>query len=127
MLPVSLDSSFLTALSFVTPGLLVGFVLLLFSVFCVGLEFLFVCFLSSFCVLCPIVLVSLDCPFLTALSFITPGFLVGFVLLLCLVFGVGLEFFVFFFLSSFCVLCPIVPVSSDCPFLIAPSVFSNVN
>ena len=28
--------------------------------------------------------------------------------------------------SSFCVVCPMFPVSLDCPFLISPSVFSNV-
>jgi hypothetical protein len=37
-----------------------------------------------------------------------------------------LVFCVFFCLSSFCVLCPLLPMSLDCPFLIAPSVFSNV-
>ena len=45
----------------------------LFSFLC-WIGVFFVCFLSSFCVLCPIVPVSLDCPFLTALSFVTPGF-----------------------------------------------------
>jgi len=44
-------------------------------------------------------------------------------------------FFVFFVVWCFCVLfvfvpclvwCPVLPVSLDCPFLIAPSVFSNV-
>ena len=32
----------------------------------------------------------------------------------------------FGFLSLFCVLCRILPVSLDCPFLFDPSVFSNV-
>jgi hypothetical protein len=31
-----------------------------------------------------------------------------------------------FCLSSFCVLCPMLPVSLDYPFLVTPSVFSNV-
>jgi hypothetical protein len=33
-------------------------------------------------------------------------------------------FLVLFCLSLFCVLCPMLPVSLDCPFLIIPSVFS---
>ena len=34
--------------------------------------------------------------------------------------------FCFCFVSSFCVLCPMLPVSPECPFLFVPSVFSNV-
>jgi hypothetical protein len=52
-------------------------------------------------------------------------FLVGFVLLIFLVFWVVLCFCVKF-VFILCVVCPILPVSLDCPFLIAPLVFSNV-
>ena len=49
------------------------------------------------------------------------------VLLLFLVFCVVCSFFSFFFcLSSLCVFHPMLPVSLDFPFLITPSVFSNV-
>jgi len=47
--------------------------------------------------------------------------LVGFMLHICLVFCV-----VFLFVFILCLVCPILPVSLDCPFLIALSVFSNV-
>ena len=51
-----------------------------------------------------------------------PGYLVGSVLLIFSVFC----FVILGFLSLFCVLCRILPVSLDCPFLFDPSVFSNV-
>ena len=34
--------------------------------------------------------------------------------------------FVGFFAFVLCLVCPMLPVSLDCPFLVAPSVFSNV-
>jgi hypothetical protein len=55
-------------------------------------------------VLCLVLPVSLDCPFLIAPS----------------------VFCVVFCLSSFCVLCSMFHVSLDCPFLIIVSVFFNV-
>ena len=48
-----------------------------------------------------------------ASSWVHPGFSVC-----CVVF--------FFFFSSFCVLCPMFPISPICPFLITLSIFSNV-
>jgi len=54
----------------------------------------------------------------STLTWFTPVILVGSVLLTSLVFCV------LFCLSSSCVLFPILPVSLDCPFLIAPSGFS---
>jgi len=52
-----------------------------------------------------------------------PRFLVGFMLLIFLVFCV-----VFFVLFVFvvCLVYPMLLVSLDCPFMIAPSAFSNV-
>ena len=50
-------------------------------------------------------------------------FLVGFVLLIFLVFCV--VFFVLF-VFFLCLVQPMLPVCLDCPFFIAPSVFSNV-
>jgi hypothetical protein len=54
----------------------------------------------------------------------TPRYLMVSVLIIFLVFC---FIFIFLFcLSSFCVLYPMLPVSLDCPFLVTPSVFSNV-
>jgi len=54
-------------------------------------------------------------------------YLVGFVLLIFVVFCVQLCFFALFCLSSSCVfVCTVLPVSLYCPFLIAPSGFSKV-
>jgi hypothetical protein len=50
-------------------------------------------------------------------------FLVGSVLLIFLVFCVV---FVVLFVFVLCLVYPMLPVFLDCPFLIAPSVFSNV-
>jgi len=50
----------------------------------------------------------------------SPRFLVGSMLLIFLVFCV-----LFAFVQ--CLVCPVLPVALDCPFLIAPSVFSNVH
>jgi hypothetical protein len=50
-------------------------------------------------------------------------FLVGSVLLICLAFCVVLFVLLVFVL---CLVYPMLPVSLDCPYLIAPSVFSNV-
>ena len=64
-------------------------------------------------------------------------FLVGYVLFIflvfCVVFLVGYVLFIFlvfcvvFFvcLFSFCAMCPVLPLSLDCPFFIDPSVFSS--
>jgi hypothetical protein len=52
----------------------------------------------------------------------SPPVLVGSVLLIFLVFCVEFLFFVF----VLCLVYPMLPVSLDCPFLITPSVFSNV-
>jgi hypothetical protein len=52
-------------------------------------------------------------------------FLVGSVLLIFLVCYAVLRFYVLLILILYLV-CPMLPVSLDCPFLIAPSVFSNV-
>ena len=55
--------------TWVHPWLFVGFVLHIFLVFCVVLPIVSVLFyLSSSCVLYPMLSVSLDCPFLIALS-----------------------------------------------------------
>ena len=51
-------------------------------------------------------------------------FVVGSELLVVLVFCVVVCFYVLF-VFVLCLVCPILPVSLDCPFLITPSVFSN--
>ena len=56
------------------------------------------------------------------LSFASTWFLMGSVLLIFLVFCVVFVLFV----CVMCLVCSMLPVSLDCPFLIAPSVFSNV-
>ena len=77
------------------------------SVLLIFLVFYVVCgFLSPFYVLCPMLPVSLDYPFLIASSVFSNVYL--------------------FCLSPFYVLCPMLPVSLDYPILIASSVFSNV-
>jgi hypothetical protein len=52
-------------------------------------------------------------------------FFVGFMFVIFLVFCVALCFCVLF-IFVLCLVCPMLPVSLDCPFLIATSVFSNV-
>ena len=77
---------------------------LFFSVFYFVIFVLFVFFL---CIVCPMLSVSLDCPFLIALS-------------ICYVLFVGFVVFVL------CIVYPMLSVSLDCPFVIAISIFSNV-
>jgi hypothetical protein len=55
-------------------------------------------------------------------TWVHPRYLVGFVLFIVLVFCV--VFFVLFVLVL-CRVYPMLPVSLDCPFLIAPSIFST--
>lgn len=50
-------------------------------------------------------------------------YLVGFMLLICFVFYV-VRFVLFVFVL--CIVCRVLPLSLDFPFLIAPSVFSNI-
>jgi len=57
-------------------------------------------------------------------TWVHPRFLLGSVLLIFFVVCVVSRFFLFVFVL--CLVCPILPVSPDCPFLIAPSNFSDV-
>ena len=66
---------------------------------------------------------STDKPF--ASTWVHSRCLVGSVLLICLAFCVVLWFCVFF-AFCLCLVCPMLQVSLNCLFLIAPSVFSNV-
>ena len=52
-------------------------------------------------------------------------FVVGFELLIVLVICVVVYFYILF-VFVLCFMCPMLPVFLDCPFLIAPSVFSNI-
>ena len=78
----------------------VGSELRIFLIFCVVII-LFCLFIIS--LVCPMLPVSLDCPFLIAARF---------------------SLTVIYYLQS--VLRLLWPVSLDCPFLLSPSVFSNV-
>ena len=80
--------------------MLVGSVLLIFLIFCVVII-LFCLFIIS--LVCPMLPVSLDCPFLIAARF---------------------SLTVIYYLQS--VMRLLWPVSLDCPFFLSPSVFSNV-
>ena len=77
-----------------------GFICLKYMIFCHRVDHLifFLCCifcLSSFCVLCPMLPISLDCPFLRSPSVFSNFYL--------------------FCLSSFFALCPMLPMSLDCP------------
>jgi hypothetical protein len=69
----------------------------------------FVLFVFVLCLVCPMLPVSLDCPFLIAPSIFSNVYL-----------------FVCLFVFVLCLVYPMLPVSVDYPFLIALSVFSNV-
>ena len=108
-LPVSLDCPFLIAPS-------------------VSLTFIFV-----LCLVYPALPVSLDCPFLIAPSVFSNVYFPVFLCLDCTrcssISGLSIIDSLRFSLTFIFVLClvyPVLPVSLDCPFLIAPSVFSNV-
>ena len=58
-------------------------------------------------------------------AWVHPPVFSGSVLLICLVFRV-VVFLVLFVFAKCLVYYPMLPVSLDCPFLIAPSVLSNV-
>ena len=73
---------------------------------------LFVCFLS-FCFVC-----LFFCLFVFVLFF--------FMDLCCSSFQSCFDLIVVFCVFVLCLVCPMLPVSLDCPFLIAPAVFSNV-
>ena len=124
MLSVSLDCPFLIA-----PSVFSNVYLILVLVFCVVLCLVFsVCFCCSYfafvlCLVCPLLPVSLYCPLLPV-SLYSP-----FCVVLCSVFLCFFYCFILVFLcvSSSCVLC------AHCcqflwiyPFLISPSIISNV-
>ena len=138
----SVQFSVLLASTWVHPRSLVGSVLFICLVFCVAREYLgspsvfggvrLVHLFSFLC--CSRVpgftlglwwgpsCSSVQYSVLLASTWVHPRSLVGSILFICLVFCVVLVFF-FFIL---CLVCPVLSVSLDCPFLIGPSVFSNV-
>ena len=78
----------------------------------------FVLFVFVLCIVCPMLPVSLDCPFLIAPSVFSNVYLSCVLCVQCC----QCLWIVF----VLCLVCLMLPVSLDCPFLIAPSVFSNV-
>ena len=108
VLPVSLDCPFL-----IVPS--------------VSLTFIFV-----LCLVYPVLPVSLDCPFLIAPSVFSNVYFrpVSCVPGVTSVSGLSILDCPFGFFLTYifvpCLLYPVLPVSLDCPFLIAPSIFSNV-
>ena len=112
--------------------------LVIILVFCVEFLVLLVCFVL--CLVCPMLSLSLDCPFLIVPSVFSNVYLLPMVCpVLCIsnvasvsvlfIFDWPLRFsltFVYYLRYVICLVYPMFPVSLDCPFLIAPSVFSNV-
>ena len=81
-------------------------------------------YLSSSSVLCPILSVSLGCPFFYLFIFVLclrvvhSFFYLSSSCVLCPILPASLVCPFFFYLSSSCVLCPILPVSLGCPFFV---------
>jgi len=90
---------------------------------------IYVLFLFVLCLVCQMLPVSLGYPFVIAPSvFFLIYFPVSCVPNVASISGVSiLDFPVGFFFSLFflCFVCPMLPVSLGCPFLIVPSAFSN--
>ena len=133
MLPVSLDCPFLIVPSvfsnfYFHPVYCMPNVSCVFGLSILDCSFGFLSRLYASCVLFPMLPVSLDCPFL-----IVPSVFSNFYFhpVYCMpnvscVFGLSILDCSFGFLSRLyasCVLCPMLPVSLDCSFVIDPSVF----
>ena len=86
-------------------------------------------YLSSSCVLCPILPMSLDC-FIYLRHVCYAQYCLCLWIVLCIFVMCVMPNIAYvsglFYLSSSCVLCSILPMSLDCPFLFANSIFFNV-